>query len=137
MEKKEVNELNAKTWTLRAIKESIDPEKENITIEGEYVVVTSNEEPFKLKAIFKKAGYRYAQFDLQEAVKMIVSKLAPQVDVKKFLEELILLHSSVEEIIDLRERLEKGYVKVKEAERCYSLMVGGKRGRPYEFNLVG
>lgn len=122
--------------TLQKIRDSIDPEKEVLLIEGEYVVILDAEEPNKLKALFQKAGYQYVQIDLAKTVKFIAKKLAPHVDVEKFLQERLLLYSDAEEISELQKRL-KGYAKVTEAPRCYSLMVGGKRGKPYEFNLVG
>jgi len=126
----------AKTFTLDAIKKAIDPETEFICVEGDLVAICETEEPCKLKAVFKKAGERYVKVDLPAMLELIVSKLAPHIDVKRFLTELITLHSSAEEVLELNERLEKGDVKISEEKRCYSLMVGGKRGRPYEFNLV-
>lgn len=126
----------AKTWTLTQIRAIRDPDKETLVVEDEYAYILGME-PLKLKVLFKKAGNRYVQINLPNVVETIVKKLAPHVDIKKFLEELILIHSPPEEIMELKERLEKGYVKITEAPRCYSLMIGGKRGRPLEFNLVG
>jgi len=127
----------AKTWTLQAIRDSIDPKKEVVVLDNDYAIIMELEEPNKYKMIFKKAGHKYVQIDLEKIVGFITNKLAPHIDIKTFLKEMLLLHSSHEEIMELRERLEKGYVSVKSEKRCYSLMVGGKRGRPYEFNLVG
>jgi len=127
----------AKTWTLTQIRESINEEKEVIIAEDELVSVMEKEEPHRLKMLFKKAGNRYVPIEITFIIEKIVNKLAPHVDVKRFLKELLVLYSAPEEILELSERLEKGYVKVSEAKRCYSIMIGGKPGRPYEFNLVG
>lgn len=127
----------AKTWTLKSIKQSVDPEKEIVAIENDFVTVYENKPPHRMKMLFKKAGHRYVKFDIQKTMEFIVSKLAPHVDVKRFLKELLLLYSPPEEIEELKERLEKGYAKISQAKQCYSLMIGGKTGKPYEFNLVG
>ena len=126
----------AKTWTLRTIKETIDPEKEIVIVIEDYVRVDDIEPPHRLKMLFKKAGQRYVEVNFTEIVKFIAEKLAPHMDVEQFLTEHIKAFSSAEEIMELKERLEKP-AKVSAKPLCYSLMVGGKRGKPYEFNLVG
>jgi len=125
----------AKTWTLRTIKDAIDPEKEVAIVDKEFIAV-KNIETNKLTMMFKKAGLRYVQVDLSETIGFIVEKLAPYLDVKKFLTELITVTSPPEEIMELKDRLKKA-PKISEAPRCLALMIGGKRGRPYEFILVG
>lgn len=125
-----------KTYLLSQIKERIDPEKDYLVIDGDYVIICDTEPPNRIKMLFKKAKERYVQIDLEETLNFITRKLAPKVDVKRFLKELILLHSSPEEIEELKTRLQKA-PKITAAPRCYSLMIAGKRGRPYEFNLVG
>lgn len=126
-----------KTWTLQAIKNSMNPEEEALLIEDDLIYIMDIEKPHRLKMIFKKAGKRYVSIDLAKTLENVINKLAPHVDVKKLLMEIILLQSPPQEVLELKERLEKGYAKVTEAKLCYSLMIGGKRGKPYEFNLVG
>ena len=128
-----------KTWTLTAIKEILDPKKEVIIMYEDFIVLSEVDESGevqKMKMLFKKAGHRYVQVDLEKILNLIVEKLAPHVDVKQFLKELIKLHSAPEEILELNKRLEKSYVKISGTKGCYSLMIGGKKGKPYEFNLV-
>ena len=125
----------AKTWTLRTIKAAVDPEKEVVIVDKEFIAV-KNIETNKLTMMFKKAGHRYVRVDLTKTIGFIVEKLAPHIDVKKFLTELIIVTSPPEEIMELRDRLERK-PKISEAPRCLALMIGGKRGRPYEFILVG
>jgi hypothetical protein len=48
----------------------------------------------------------------------------------------LLIQSGPVEILELKERLEKSYAKIKDTPGCYSLLVGGKRGKPYEFVLI-
>ena len=129
--------MTGKTWTLRTIKESTDPEKEIVIVIEDYVRIDDIKPPHRLKMLFKKAGNRYVGINIAETIRFIADKLKPHVDVGRFLAEHIRAYSSAEEIIELKERLEKGPVKVSGKPLCYSLMIGGKRGRPYEFNLVG
>jgi len=124
-----------KTWTLESIRKVSDPEKEAVVMDEDLVFVMETETN-KLKMLFKKAGHRYVQIDVTKTVETIVNKLAPHVDIKKFLTEMLLIQSGPVEIMELKERLEKGYAKVKDAPGCYSIMIGGKRGRPYEFVLI-
>ena len=125
----------SKTWTVENIRKASDPEKESVIMDGDLVFVLETETN-KLKMLFKKAGHRYVQIDVTKTIKSIVNKLAPHVDVKKLLTEMLLIQSGPVEIMELKERLEKGYAKVKDAPGCYSIMVGGKRGRPYEFVMI-
>ena len=124
-----------KTWTLENIRKSSDPEKEAVIMDEDLVFILETETS-KLKMLFKKAGHRYVQIDIPKTIETIVNKLAPHVDVKKLLTEMLLIQSGPMEIMELKERLEKGYAKVKDVPGCYSIMVGGKRGRPYEFVLI-
>ena len=124
-----------KTWTLESIRKASDPEKEAVVMDEDLVFVMETETN-KLKMLFKKAGHRYVQIDVTKTVETIVHKLAPHVDIKKFLTEMLLIQSGPAEIMELKERLEKGYAKVKDGPGCYSLTVGGKRGKPYEFVLI-
>ena len=130
--------MAGKTLLLSAIRKAIDPKKEALIVHEEYVIIYELDEKAeqqRMKMIFKKAGQRYVEIKLEEVLNLIVEKLAPHLDVKRFLKELLILHSSPQEIVELKERLEKG-AKITEAPLCYSLMIGGKRGRPYEFNIV-
>ena len=129
--------MTDKTWTLRTIKESIDPEKEIVIVVEDYVRIDDIKPPHRLKMLFKKADDKYVEINLAKTIKFIADKLEPHVDVGQFLEEHIRAYSSTDEIIELEKRLEKGHVKVSGKPLCYSIMIGGKRGAPYEFNLVG
>jgi len=124
-----------KTWTLESIRKVSDPEKEAVIMDEDLVFILETETN-KLKMLFKKAGNRYVQIDITKTIKTIVNKLAPHVDVKQLLTEMLLIQSGPVEILELKERLEKAYPKVKDAPGCYSLMIGGKRGRPYEFVMI-
>ena len=125
----------SKTWTIENIRKASDPEKESVIMDGDLVFVLETETN-KLKMLFKKAGHRYVQIDVTKTIKSIVNKLAPHVDVKQLLTEMLLIQSGPVEIMELKERLEKGHAKVKDTPGCYSLTVGGKRGKPYEFVMI-
>ena len=124
-----------KTWTLENIRKASDPEKEAVVMEEDLVFVLETETN-KLKMLFKKAGQRYVQIDVTKTIETIANKLAPHVDIKKLLTEMLLIKSGPVEIMELKERLEKSYAKIKDTPGCYSLTVGGKRGKPYEFILI-
>lgn len=130
-----------KTYTLKQIRKAMDPEKDVIMIEEKYVyifdIMQDGEDSRKLKMLFKKAGKRYVDININELIPRLAKKLAPHVNVETFLKERMEHHSTATEIMELKERLEKPQTKITEAPRCYSLMIGGKRGRPFEFNLVG
>lgn len=121
---------------MNQIANALDPEKEIFVVLGDYLIVMDLTAPKRMKLLFQRAGTKFVYIDVPELLKFLVKRLAPHINIEDFLTELIALHSSAEEIIELKERLEKG-AKVTPAPRCYSLMVAGKRGRPYEFNLVG
>jgi len=125
-----------KTYMLDQIRDSVDYEKQGLQIEEKYVYVHDVNEPYRILKLFQKAGHRYVEVDLQEAINFIAAKLAEHISMEDFLKELIRGHSHPEEIIELQERLSKNYAKVTPVKQCYSLLVGGKRGRPYEFTLI-
>lgn len=127
--------MSAKTYTLTTIRQRIDPEKEIVVADGDLVYIL-DDETARLKMIFKKAGHRYVEINFQETIAKIAEKLAPHVQVETFLKELIACTTSPQEILELKERLAKGEVKISSENRCYSLLIGGKRGRPMEFTLV-
>lgn len=124
-----------KTWLLSQIKQIVNPEKESLILDGDYVYIMDPETNRLLK-LFVRSRHRYVQVDLLATVQFIANKLKDKVDIQKFLEELMLLHSSPEEILELHDRLQRGEVSVKGKPRCYALMIGGKPGSPYEFVLV-
>jgi len=123
-----------RTFLFSQIKRLIDPAKESLIVDEDYVYIMDPKTNRLLK-LFVKAGHRYTQVDLQKTIGFIAEKLKDTVDAKRFLEELMFLHSSPAEILELHERILKG-ASVKDKPGCYSLMIGGKKGRPYEFVLV-
>jgi len=72
--------------------------------------------------------------DAEKMIEGIIDVLHDKVDVKKLIEDA--LHDSspddLQEIFD-RAVIKKG--KVREKEGCYKLLIGGKRGQPFEFML--
>ena len=132
-----------KKYTIEQIREQLDDGKDVLIVDKELVTILDivgdhgTHGHQRIKAIFKKKGnYYYVKVDLNKTIKKIIKRIKPHVNLETFLKELILLRSSPEEIIELEERLEKPETSIRDAPRCYALMIGGKRGRPLEFVLI-
>jgi len=67
-------------------------------------------------------------------IKAMAKKLAEGLDPEAFLEEVLETTAPVE-LVEVKERLEHPQATVKSAKRCFSLMIGGKQGRPMELTL--
>lgn len=131
--------LMRKTWKLSEIKNLIDPKKEAVIVDGDYVYILAQKDD-KLLKLFVRARYRYREIDIVEVVSFIAKRLKDGLDVEEFLKELLLLKSPPEHIMELHERLQAKVSgkepSVQQKPQCAALMVGGKRGRPFELVLV-
>jgi len=84
---------------------------------------------------YENKGEKIKKMDSARKIEAIVEAIQDKVDVQKLLIDR-LNDSNPEELQELFERavLKKGAVKEKEG--CYKLLVGGKRGKPYEFAIL-
>lgn len=127
-----------KSWTYKQLIQTLDPLTENVAIskDGQFACVV-DEETRRMKALFvKKDKQRYVRMELDKMVEFIAAKLAPHFDAKKYLTELLLLQTPPEEIAELSERLASPAASVKEHRDCYTLRIGGKKGRPFELVTI-
>lgn len=127
-----------KSWALTQLMSLIDMDTETIALSDDKKhVCILNEESNRMKALFVKGSHgRYVKLDLPSMVKLITEKLAPHFEVKKFLEELLLLQTSPDDVDELFQRLEAPHVSVNQHRDCYTLRIGGKKGRPFDFMTV-
>lgn len=75
------------------------------------------------------------QLETEKMIDALVERFKEEIDISAIIRDR-LHDSNPDEIDELFERaiIKKG--SVKEKEGCYKLMVGGKRGKPYEFNIL-
>lgn len=129
-----------KSWTFKQLVQMIDPATEHIAVstdvEVQYACICE-EETNRMKALFVKGSRgRYVRMNLPAMVKFISEKLAPHFDAKKFLEELLLLQTPPDDVAELFERLTAPQATVREHKDCYTLHIGGKKGRPFSLVTV-
>ena len=74
--------------------------------------------------------------DTEKLVKEIVEVLKDKISVEKFLED-VLNDIDPEELEEIYERAVVKKGKIREEEGCYKLLIGGKRGAPFELMLRG
>ena len=76
----------------------------------------------------------YKMIDTKRVVEVLVEKLAPYVDIKELVKDA-LYDTDPEALKEMYDRvvLKKG--KIKDKPGCYKLVIGGKRGLPFEFML--
>ena len=71
----------------------------------------------------------------QTKVSEIVKSLAKHIDPKLLLEET-LKQVSPDDIDEIYDRVVEKKGKVKSGEGCYSLKIGGKKGKPFELCII-
>lgn len=76
----------------------------------------------------------FHKVNLQEMVVQLAEVLAEYVSAKKLIKD-VLDNVEPDELEDLYERVIVKKGKVKEEEGCYKLLIGGKRGSPFELML--
>jgi|Deesub1362A_J573_1020465.scaffolds.fasta_scaffold13388_3 uncharacterized protein (DUF2267 family) len=86
--------------------------------------------------IYKRIGSTIKRVDTEKLVSEIVNVLKDKISVEKLLEDVIndIDPEDLEEIYE-RAVVKKG--KIREEEGCYKLLIGGKRGAPFELMLRG
>lgn len=74
-----------------------------------------------------------------ELIDMDLDKMALQLAEKfdpKMLMDEVLRKLDTEQLMDIKERLEKPNVAISSKNRCFSLLIGGKVGAPVELTLI-
>lgn len=86
--------------------------------------------------IYKRIGSTIKRIDTEKLVKEIVEVLKDKISVEKFLED-VLNDIDPEDLEEIYERAVVKKGKIREEEGCYKLLIGGKRGAPFELMLRG
>ncbi len=123
-------------FSLDQISNFVNEEDQILQVEGEFALIVESKKPFKLIRAFKKKDTEYEEMNIHKIARFIAKKLASYLNSEEFLKELLIDHSHPMELQELKERLEHPDATIKPAKTCYSLLIGGKKGRPYEFTLV-
>ena len=86
--------------------------------------------------IFLKRDGKYIKLNTKKLIDEVVKVLKSKVTIEKLLEDA-LCSLSPEELQEVYERVIKKKGKVREEEGCYKLLIGGKKGYPFELMLRG
>ena len=114
---------------------SFSLEKYNIICSEKYIWIINRESDKIAKIFMKISEDEFVEVNMEEIASKIAEHLAPYINVKEYLKEFVLSVVPAPEAMEVLERLEKGG-KVTPTKGCFSLMIGGKRGRPFEFVLA-
>ncbi len=113
----------------------IDLEKFAVQLEDNCIMVVDII-TYKLKRLFilDPSDNEYMEMDLDVAIEKIVDYLKDKVSIADLLREFFKSQASVDEILEISERItHKPSVR---QGPCFSLLIGGKPGRPYELLMV-
>lgn len=96
--------------------------------------VDANLHPGNYEVVFNIKEDKIQKVDVARLRKELVKVLTPHITVEKLVEDALECQTAydLQEIYE-RAVLKKG--KIKEEEGCYKLLIGGKRGHPFEFML--
>jgi len=74
----------------------------------------------------------FDEIPFEEMTKTIIEFLSKKIDVKDILSDLLKAHTPEQTVVDIYERVTKSNFKasVKSKEGCFSISIGGKKGRP-------
>lgn len=119
--------------------------KENFIVvyHGKLAIIYPNEvedadEFHKIRdaVIYKRTGHTIKKIDTEKLISEIVNVLKDKISVEKLLKD-VLNDIEPEELEEIYERAVIKEGKVREEEGCYKLLIGGKRGAPFELMLRG
>lgn len=111
----------------------VDPETEIFFYDAEDGIAAILDPESRVKHLYKympDGTFKEIHLD----IKNMAERLREGFEAQPFLEE-VLETTAPADLLDISERLEHPEATVKSAPRCFSLMIGGKRGRPLELLL--
>ena len=80
----------------------------------------------------KKDGF--CLMDSQKFVDEIAVKMKDKVDIELLIKDA-LYDADPDELMEIYERLVKNNASIRSGDGCYKFFIGGRPGRPFEFNL--
>lgn len=115
----------------------LDRKTEFLTFDDVYAYILDSK-TYKLKRVWKwQEETGFEEIDIKKVVANIAKALKDKVDGEALLKEFLMAKAHPEEIQELKERVVDKEAKItSKPKECYSLVIGGKRGRPYVLPLV-
>jgi len=114
------------------IAKMVNPEDEIFFYDPEDGIAAILDMESHIKHLFKYSEGSFKEVKLD--IKGMAQKLRAGFETQDFLEE-VLETTAPATLLEVNDRLEHPEAKVTSAPRCFSLMIGGKRGRPLELTL--
>jgi len=111
-----------------------DSKTEYVCVEDDMAFVL-DKDTFATKRVYTRSGEDFEEVDFLGLISRTAEYLKDKVDAAALLREFLKnLHPK--EALKIAERVEKKPAVSSKDEKCYSLTIGGKRGRPMELCLV-
>ena len=102
--------------------------------EAKIVTVINSED--QTKRIYRIVGENPIELEeIQIDLNKMAAMLAEQFDAKMLMDE-VLRKTDTAQLLDIKERLEVPDASIKSKKGCFSMQIGGKRGRPVELVLI-
>ena len=96
-------------------------------------VINTKDETKAIYRIVREYPLELEKIDID--IDKMASQLAEHFDSKMLMSE-VLKKTETGQLLDIKERLEKPEASIKSKKGCFSLQIGGKRGRPVELTLI-
>lgn len=127
--------MSSKRITLNVLYGELEKEQYPV-IDKEAKLVTVINTKDETKAIYRIIReYPIELEKIEIDIDKMASQLAEHFDSKMLMEE-VLRKADTEQLLDVQERLEVPGASIKSKKGCFSLQIGGKRGRPKELTLI-
>jgi len=127
--------MSSKIITLNILYANLEKEQYPV-IDKEAKLVTVINTKDETKEIYRIIrDYPIELEKIEIDIDKMASQLAEHFDSKMLMEE-VLRKTDTEQLLDVQERLEVPGASIKSRKGCFSLQIGGKRGRPKELTLI-
>jgi len=127
--------MSSKIITLNILYANLEKEQYPV-IDKEAKLVTVINTKDETKAIYRIVGEHPIELEkIDIDIDKMASQLAEHFDSKMLMSE-VLKKTETGQLLDIKERLETPDASIKSKKGCFSLQIGGKRGRPVELTLI-
>ena len=127
--------MNSKIITMDLLYSELEKDQYPV-IDKEAKIVTVINSEDQTKRIYRIVGENPIELEeIQIDLNKMASMLADQFDAKMLMDE-VLRKTDTAQLLDIKERLEVPDASIKSKKGCFSMQIGGKRGRPVELVLI-
>ena len=127
--------MSAKRITLNVLYGELEKDQYPV-IDKEAKLVTVINSEDQTKRIYRIVReYPLELEEIEIDLDKMASQLAEHFDSKMLMDE-VLRKTDTDQLLELKERLETPDASIKSKKGCFSLLIGGKRGRPVELTLI-